>query len=423
LPQQPTAKAAALPEGDPAWERTLRVLWVAQLLAVAGMSLILPILPLIVRDLGVTDLAELQRWSGLIFAAPFLSAAVMTPVWGWVGDRWGRKPMVVRALFGLSIAVFCMGFATTPEHLLALRILQGMISGFIAAAIALVSSIAPHARLGYALGYLSSSQAAGIVVGPLFGGVLADLVGFRSLFFVTAAIELLAGFAVLRWVREDRATRPISRSSVFSNARYAMRGPVLVALVGLFLTQLAILLVQPFFALFVESLGVARDRLSSTTGFLFGATGLAALLAAPRWGAVGDRIGRRRVLWIAFIGGSLVFLLQAVTRNVPSLFALRFLQGVFAAGMLPVLYATIASHSPEERRAGIVAFGSSATLCGGLVGPILGGYLASGLGMRPVFVFSTAAFLLAGLNTLRLPPDRKPGEPPLRHRMWELPTQ
>jgi DHA1 family multidrug resistance protein-like MFS transporter len=392
------------------------------MLAVAGMALILPILPLIVRDLGIEEVARVQRWSGAIFAAPFLFAALMTPVWGWVGDRVGRKAMVVRALLGLSVAIFLMGFARRPVELLALRIVQGMVSGFIPAAIALVSASAPRAQMGYALGTLSSAQAAGVVVGPLLGGLLADAFGFRNLFFITAAIEVGCGLAVFFLVHETRHARGVDRGSVRTNARYALHGPIAIALCGLFLTQTSIVLVQPFFALFVESLGVERARLSSATGLLFGITGLTTLIAAPRWGRISDRIGRRRALLIAFAAGCVVFALQAAVRNVEGLFVLRALQGLCAAAMLPALYATIAAHAPDARRGGIVAFGSSATLLGGLAGPVLGGLLASRIGMRPVFLVSTALFAVNILNALRLPPERAPGAPVPR-RSWELPTQ
>jgi len=251
---------------------------------------------------------------------------------------------------------------------------------------------------------------------------LADAFGFRNLFFITAGIEAAAGICVLLFVTEHRASRQRATTSMWSNAKHVMHGPIPIALAGLFLTQMSIVLVQPFFALFVESLGVGPKRLSTATGILFGITGLMTLLAAPRWGRLSDRVGRRRALTMAFIGGSTVFLLQAIAPNVTILFVLRGLQGLFAAGMLPSLYAAIASHTPDERRGGVVAFGSSATLFGGLVGPIMGGYLASHLGMRPVFAISTAFFALNAINVLRLPTDRR-REPPVPRRSWELPAQ
>lgn len=400
------------------------MLWWTQLVAVSGMAIVLPVLPLVVRSLGVQDLAAVQRWSGAIFSAPFLFAALMTPVWGWVADRTGRKMMVVRALLGLALALFLMGFAATPRQLLILRILQGAVSGFIPAAIALVSASAPRRQVGYALGYLSSAQAGGVVVGPLVGGILADALGFRALFFVTASIELCAAAGVLYWVRETRRRTGAARVSMLSNARHAACSPLPTTLFGLFLTQLSILLVQPFFALFVESLGVGSSRLSTWTGLLFGITGLATLVAAPRWGRLGDRVGRRRTLSFGFAGAGLVFFLQGFASDVKWLFVLRLLQGLFAAGLLPALYATIAQHAPEERRAGVMAFGSSATLLGGLAGPTLGGLLAAHLGMRPVFWIATVVFGVGVLTAQRLPRDapseRRPRRP---RRSWELPWQ
>ncbi|MFQ5599997.1 MAG: MFS transporter [Candidatus Krumholzibacteriia bacterium] len=405
------------------WRRNLRVMWWTQLFAVSGMALVLPFLPLLVRSLGVADDASVQRWSGAIFSAPFLFAALMTPVWGWVGDRFGRKPMVVRALLGLSLALFLMSFARSPLQLLVLRALQGTVSGFIPAAIALVSAGAPREKQGYALGMLSSAQAGGIVAGPLAGGVLADLIGYRGLFYVTAAVELLAAIAVVLFVKEAPPPRDARRrASLRGSLRFVLRAPIPVVLLGLFFTQMSLLIVQPFFALFVESLGAEPGRLSSTTGVLFGVTGLTMFLAAPSWGKLSDRVGRRRALLVAFLGGSVVFLLQGMATRVLDLVVLRLAQGIFAAGMLPALYAIVAHCTPERRRGSVMGLGSSATLLGGLTGPLMGGLLAAHLGMRAVFFVSTLLFAANALNALRLPADREPRVPRAR-RSWELPAQ
>ncbi len=398
-------------------------MWGVQLLAISGMGLILPFLPLLVRSFGVDDPASVQRWSGAIFSAPFLFAALMTPVWGWVGDRFGRKIMVVRSLLGLSVALFLMSFAKSPGELLLLRVLQGVVSGFIPAAIALVSSSAPRHRQGTALGTLASAQAAGVVLGPLLGGVLADSIGTRALFLVTAGVEVTAALVVLRLVAEPRLRVSRRRSqSLRHNIGFALRPPLPVAISALFCTQLALLLVQPFFALFVESLGVPAARLSTTTGVLFGTTGAAMGLAAPLWGRSGDRFGSRSTLVIAFAGAAVVLFLQSRAPDVRTLFILRLLQGFLAAAMLPSLYAVIAQAAPDRRRGGLMAFGSSATLLGGLVGPLAGGYLAARFGMRTVFVIGALLLALNAANVLRLP--RRLGARERRaRRSWELPSQ
>jgi len=387
------------------------------------MALVLPFLPLFIRELGVEDNASVQLWSGAIFSAPFLCASLTTPLWGWLGDRVGRKPMVVRALLGLSVALFLMGFANSVGELLLLRLLQGLISGFIPAAIALVSSSAPRNKQGYALGTLSSAQAAGIVVGPLIGGVLADQIGYRNLFHITAAAELIAAIGVMLLVRENRTElKSAAKYSVMDNARRARRAPLPTVLVGLLLTQMALLMVQPFFALFVEDLGVPAHRLSSMTGILFGITGVAMFIAAPFWGRISDRAGRRRTLLVAFAGGAILFVLQGFSHSVKELFVWRFLQGICAAGMLPSLYAVIAHFSPEKRRGGIMGFASGVTLLGGMLGPILGGVMAARFGMRMVFLVAGAILMINAVQSQRLPRDHKPRVSRAR-RSWELPSQ
>ena len=384
------------------------------------MAIILPFLPLLVRSLGVRDEAHVQMWSGAIFAAPFLFAALMTPIWGWLGDRYGRKPMVVRALLGLSVSLFLMSFARNAEQLLLLRALQGTVSGFVPAAIALVAATAPRQHQGYALSTLSSAQAGGVVAGPLIGGFLADVLDYRALFYVTAAIELVAALMVIGLVHEGRRPRlRHRRNSLALNARFAMRQPLPLVLAALCLTQLGLLVVQPFFALYVEALGVASERISSTTGLLFGSTGLAMLVAGPHWGRLSDRIGKRQALTIAFVAASLLFFLQGSVRSVGWLFVLRVLQGVVAAGMLPALYAVIASATPERVRGGVMGFGSSATLLGGMIGPSLGGLLAAAIGMRQTFAVAGLLFVINVLCVLRLPRGAVP-RPPRARRSWEL---
>lgn len=144
-------------------------------------------------------------------------------------------------------------------------------------------------------------------------------------------------------------------------------------------------------------------------------------VAAPFWGRAGDRFGRRRALVLACGGAAVVFLLQAAARSVHTLLVFRLLQGLFAAAMLPAFYAVIAQATPERRRAGMMAFGSSATLLGGVVGPLAGGALAARFGMRAAFCIGAALLALNVLNAWRLPSDGAARAPRAR-RSWELPS-
>ncbi|MGB6123459.1 MAG: MFS transporter [Bacteroidota bacterium] len=202
------------------WRKNLYILWGTQFLAMVGMNLVVPFLPFYIRELGVSDPQQLARWSGLVFAGPFFISFFAIPLWGTLGDRYGRKAMVVRAIFGLGLSQALIGLAQTPLQLLLFRMVQGGISGFIASSLALVSTTTPRNRIGYALGFMQSSTAAGMVLGPFVGGLLADLIGYREIFFVTATLCFTGGVVVWANVRELPRPGPEARRfTVLDNLR------------------------------------------------------------------------------------------------------------------------------------------------------------------------------------------------------------
>ena len=355
----------------------------------------LPFLPLYVRELGVTEPAKVAMVSGLLFAAPFFAATVATPVWGFLGDRHGRKLMVVRASFGLACATLLMGFATTIPQLFVLRIAQGAVSGFIAAALALMASSAPRERMGYALGTLQTAIPTGTIVGPLIGGTLADLMGYRQIFFVTSALNLFAGILVVYLVRRDlgsASSAGIGRvldnyRTVFSSAQFRQLFFIL------FGCQFALMSIQPVMALYVESLGAHGRLLATTTGVIFAITGVASAIAAPRWGRSSDRSGYRRTLGRALLGSGIFALPQGLITAPWQLFVSRIFYGTFMGGIVPSVQAMIGLRAPAERRAGIMGVTSTALMFGNLVGPLVGGAVAGRFGLRTVFFMATAVFL------------------------------
>ncbi len=96
------------------WRRNLWVIWFAQFTAILGFSSVVPILPFYVQQLGVTDPNAVKFWSGAIFSAHAITMAVMAPIWGTLADRYGRKPMVERAMSGGAVAIGLMSLARTP---------------------------------------------------------------------------------------------------------------------------------------------------------------------------------------------------------------------------------------------------------------------------------------------------------------------
>jgi MFS family permease len=379
------------------WEKNLYSLWLAQLIASLGLSMIIPFLPFYLRDLGVSGTQAIKIWSGFIFSAPFMISAFMQPVWGMLGDRKGRKLMVVRAMIALSLANFLMGFARSAPQLLFLRFLQGSLSGFVAPSLALMASCAPEEKTGQALGTLQSALVTGMVGGPLLGGVLAHFVGYRPLFFGTAFFCFCGAIIVISFVKEDFVPQEKKdRSSVSQNFRYIIHTAELrVLLLLLILVQSSTVIVAPFLSLFVEYLKVSPAQVGLMTGVVFGITGIVNAAFAPYWGKKSDRIGPRKILRRSLMGITLISLPQAFVTNIYQLLILRGGLGVFFSGIIPTINTIVRRSTPQNNQGGIFGIFQSGLLIGNITGPLIGGILAAFLGLRSIFLISTGIFCLA----------------------------
>ena len=396
------------------WKKNLYILWGTQFLAMVGMNLIVPFLPFYIRQLGVTNDQELARWSGLIFAAPFLTAVFATPVWGALGDRYGRKAMVVRAIFGLGAAQILIGMAGDVYQLLAFRLLQGMISGFIAAALALATVNTPTERIGYALGILQTATSGGTVLGPAVGGILADVLSYQHIFYIVAALCFAGGFAIMKLVKEEPIRAPEGpRASVLENIRYVANHRKLRT-IGLLivLAQAGALMIEPIFALFIERFDPPPQYLSTVVGGIFSIAGIAMVVSAPWWGKRNDRLGYRRNLSAAAAGTGLAYAAHMV---VPGLLSLGFLRaglGFFRGGILHSLFSLTSRHVPPERRGGIMGIASSLAILGNSLGPLAGGVIAERFGLVSVFSVNSILFLLIAATAWRSDIDRDAAPPP-----------
>ncbi|HSR12591.1 MAG TPA: MFS transporter, partial [Thermodesulfobacteriota bacterium] len=232
---------------------------------------------------------------------------------------------------------------------------------------------------------------------PLFGGVMAHFLQYRPIFFATAAFSLAGGAVVIRYVREDfvRPDRQ-DRSGVRDHLLTIFRSPELRSmLVLVILVQSSIVIVAPFLSLYVEFLKVPPDYLGLATGAVFGVTGIANASTAPFWGKKADRVGSDRVLRQSLLGLTLFSLPQALVTNVFQLFALRAGLGVFLSGFMPIINTIIRRATPEKDRGGIYGIFQSGLLLGNVVGPLAGGALAASLGLRSIFLITTAVFFAA----------------------------
>ncbi len=380
------------------WRKNLYTLWAAQLLIFIGMSFIMPFIPLYIQELGVKEFASVARWSGLIFGIPFLFSAFFAPIWGTIGDLYGRKPMILRAMFGVSIVVTLMGFAENVYQLFFLRALHGVLGGFIGPTMALVTTSVPEERLGFSLGFLQTSMIAGGIIGPLFGGVFADMMGYRPLFRLTGLIVLLSAIAVAIWVKEERGTKGENTDTygLRDNVSFFFHSKELLAIAStIFVLNLSVMLVEPVLALFISSLGVKKTMLATVTGAIFASTGVVNIFATPLWGKRADRKGYKSTLIICVFGVSLCYIPHAFVRNAYQLAILRVILGIFSSGVPPSTQSIIAHNVPAERRGGVYGLSNSAALLANLLGPLTGGVLASTIGIRTSFIITSLLVFFA----------------------------
>jgi DHA1 family multidrug resistance protein-like MFS transporter len=380
------------------WKVNLVVLMCGNFLVMAGMTMIIPFLSLYLeKDLGLTDNHVIGVWAGFIFAANFVTSFLFQPLWGKLADRYGRKLMLLRSGFGMSIVMVLMGFATAPWQLLALRMLNGIISGYTPAAVALVSATTPKERTGFAMGTLQSGGTAGTILGPFIGGLLADSFGFRPIFYITGTLLFMA--SVISWlmVREnfDRTAAALKQQvTVFKGFRDLMvirQLPVLLTVT--FLIQFAMLSPMPLMPLYVQKLHGTTENLAFYAGFVGSVTGISNMICAPLLGRLSDRIGSSRILFVSLAGAGVMLIPQAFVGSVGQLLACRFLLGCFMGGLIPTVNSLIRRHTPDGMESRSYSFNGSALSLGNMMGPIMGGALSGYIGIEGLFLLSAVLLL------------------------------
>jgi DHA1 family multidrug resistance protein-like MFS transporter len=392
-----------------AWRRNLYFIWISQLVAISGFAVVFPFLPYYVQELGVTELHEVELWSGVLFATQAVTMAIFAPIWGAVSDRYGRKLMVQRAMFGGAVTLAAMGFVQDVWQLAVLRAIQGMLTGTVSAATTLVASSTPRERAGYALGLLQMAVWSGASVGPLLGGLVADTWGYRAAFWVTGILLFVAGLMVWRFVEED--FRPPARDSgepgggFWEGVRLVLHQRTLLSLFSIrFIARLAVRLIGPVLPLFVQSLVPPTARIATITGLISGVQAGTSAIGAVTLGRASDRIGYRRVLLACTVAGAILYVPQFFVTTPWQLLILQGAVGLVMSGVLASISALLARLAPEGRQGAVYGVDASVVSTANAIGPMLGASIAAAVGLRAPFLLTAGALALAAGLVLALVP-------------------
>ncbi|MBM3062331.1 MFS transporter [Citrobacter braakii] len=386
------------------WRVNLISVWFGCFFTGLAISQILPFLPLYISQLGVSSHEALSMWSGLTFSVTFLISAIVSPMWGSLADRKGRKLMLLRASLGMAIAILLQAFATNVWQLFLLRGVMGLTSGYIPNAMALVASQVPRERSGWALSTLSTAQISGVIGGPLMGGFIADHVGLRAVFCITAALLVVSFLVTLFFIKEGvrptiKKSERLSGKAVFASLPY----PALV--ISLFFTTMVIQLcngsIGPILALFIKSMVPDSSNIAFLSGLIASVPGISALISAPRLGKLGDRIGTERILMATLIFAVVLFFAMSWVTTPLQLGILRFLLGFADGAMLPAVQTLLVKYSSDQITGRIFGYNQSFMYLGNVAGPLMGATVSAMAGFRWVFI-ATASIVLINIWQLAI---------------------
>ena len=386
-------------------------MFVVQLLSVMGFSCVMPFLPLYVHALGtVTPMSE-SLCTALVYSGQALTMMLMSPLWGYLADRHGRKVMVERATFGGAIVLLLMAFPRSAEELVLLRMLQGAITGVLGAANALVAASVPRTKTGFAMGLMQVSMGLGFALGPLFGGMIADLFDYQTVFYFTAFLLFIAGILVWRFVDEQFVPRPVEgkkHSSIFGSWVRVLRTPGVGLLYLLrFINQSGRIIYYPILPLFLLTLIDNQDQVNSYTGIIISAASGSTALFSVVIGRLGDRFNHQPMVFFCLFGAGVAFILQSLVQNDWQLIVLQIVYGAALGGVITSISALLAIFTEQGDEGTVYGLDNSVNAGARTLSPLLCIAISSLLGMRMVFAFAGVLYLIAAVLAFSLLPGTR----------------
>lgn len=383
----------------PYYKRNLYVLWFATFLVSASWTQVIPFLPLFLAELGVTE--NLDFWSGLAVSAHFVTGMIMMPIWGKLGDRYGRKPMLIRAGLSLSIIYFLTSLSTEAWHVVVARLANGALTGFIPMSISLVGTNTPPQYSARYVASVQTSSAIGTIVGPVIGGTLAGIFGVRGSLQASAVLVLISAILAIIFVQERRKPVASEPTTLGADFRTAFRMPVMLLVLFISLVgQAAQMSIQTVLVLQVESL-VGPESVAMWSGVILALPGVAFALSATRWVEQLERRAVHVVLTWAFVGTGIGYVLSGAVGTIWLFVPMFFAASLFVSAFRPLSAAMITTNVETDFRGRAFGLQSSATTMGGFLGPLFAGFVANHFGRSMVFVLMGVLLLVIPLVVQR----------------------
>lgn len=379
------------------WRKNLFVAWIGCFFTGSSISLVMPFIPVYVEQLG-TPKDQIELFSGLAISVTAFAAAIVAPIWGNLADRKGRKMMMIRAAAGMTITMGSLAFVPNAYWLLVMRFFNGILSGYIPNATAMIASQAPKEKSGWALGTLSTGAVAGTLIGPSMGGALAQWFGMENVFLITGGLLLITTILTIFMVKED--FQPVEKKDMISTKEVFAKMDHFSVLVGLFVTtlilQLGITTISPILTLYIRELSGDTSNILFVSGLIVSVSGVSAVFSSPRLGKLGDKIGNQKVLLAGLVLSFCCYLPMAFVTTPLQLGILRFILGFSTGALMPSINTLISKITPEEGVSRVYSYNQMFTNFGQVLGPMLGSTVAHAYNYSTVFIV-TSLFVLTNI--------------------------
>lgn len=372
------------------FNRTLLVCWFGVFTTSMGLSQIAPILPLYIKELGHTNTSEIAFYSGLAFGITPLGMTIFSPLWAFLGAKYGYKNMLLRASFGMSVLTLWLSFAHSALEVVFVRGLTGIISGFTSAAVVFIAVIAPKEKVAYALGTLSTASISGSLLGPLFGGFVAEFFSISTVFDMVAFLIACSFVTIYFFIYERKIQKEAKKNTQKVKENKTL---IIVLFITTFVIQFGTFGVMPILSIYVEQIHQGGN-LALWAGIVVAASGISNLFFAPKLGKIADKIGPSKIIFTALIFCGICFYLQAVVSNVYTLIFVRLLIGVGLGGLLPCVNALLKKSVSAKNLSVIFGFNQTCQFLGNFCGAFGGGLITAHFSVELVFAFICCIFIL-----------------------------
>lgn len=397
------------PEAYPGWRRNLIAITVAVFIGFTGFTLVMPFLPLYFRDLGLTDVGDIAFWAGISLGITPAVTAVLSPFLGRLADRFGRKIMVTRSLGSFVFVMTALAFVTAPWQVFALRLVQGLFAGYGLLAIAMAADSVPPERMASSIGLVQTAQRLGPAIGPVIGGTIAELVGRRNAFLVSAVFYLAGVLFLIAFYHEVRPAAGKGRSAsdsgvlAFRSVLAFENFVLLMAVIfGLMFVDRSL---GPILALYLADNGVPSSRVAIISGVMFSLLAVAAAAGNTACAAMLKRRGPRTLIAVCCAVGAVASLVFVLVPSVATWYVAAAALGSALGISMTAAYTAAGSVIPPEARGTGFGILSSASLTAMAVSPMIAGLLAR-TSIIAVFICDALVLTVIGVIVSRLMAER-----------------